>query len=306
MDIVEMLKEVKENKVLHKFRINRVKFIDLLTASKRVTYVGGSKQPQCYGCMIEIQDDSIVITSTVRDGVTSVHQMVAIVDEVVNLSELGSSKLIPIPSIIDMLGILKSFKDETVTLTYKGESGNISNLTISTADKPKDRSSVKTTSLKVSPQAKAYPSSRNSILEQHTLATGIMDRCTQQEYTDKSGKKHIPCAGLSLDRSILLDAIRDCSVNGQNLTTVTLKTMGGRTVITGGLGVKGVTTTMISDVDLDVDFEFGGGIDNILNHFSEDLCVFIYDLREFGGKYLLYIDDINGNKVVQVGVPDDN
>ena len=259
--------------------------------------------------MIEIQDkplNEIVITSTVRDGVTSVHQLVAVVEDVVNLSELGSPKLIPIPSIIDMLGILKSFKEETVSVTYKGGSANIGKLNISTADKPKDRSSVKTTGLKVSSEAKAYPSSRNSILEQHNLATDIINRCLVTMYIDKSGIKHIPCAYLTLKKTLLLDAIKDCSVNGQNLTTVTMKTMGDRTVITGGLGVKGVTTTMISDKDLGVDFEFGGGIDNILNHFGEDLSVVIFDLRDFGGKYLLHIFDVNGNKIVQVGVADAN
>lgn len=267
---------------------NNTTLQNALKAARRITFVGGAKQPQCYACIIKVGPAVANIVSGVKDGITSVHDIPIVLEEPATECELC------IPNLNDVIGALKTHGD-IVYLSHKPNG----NLLI--------YSNKRQTTFMSSPLAKAYPSSRNSIIKQHQDAVEIATRFDLEMaiYTDTKGKKHSPVCIINLERDILVDALSVANLNGQNESTCSMETIDGATFIKSGNTLKGQTSTIVHPHEIPTEpFKFGGGLENLLPVFGEEIKLYIYDMRDYGGKYVLVFSDGHA-LVLQVGVPNE-
>jgi len=259
---------------------------DALKAARRITFVGGTKQPQCYACIIKVGPEIANIVSGVKDGITSVHNIPIALEEPAVECELC------IPNLNDVIGALKTHGD-IVYLSHKPNG------------KLLIYSNKRQTTFMSSPLAKAYPSSRNSIIKQNQDAIGIASRFDMNMaiYTDTKGKKHSPVCIINLKRDVLVDALSVANLNGQNESSCSMQEQAGCTIIRTGNALKGQTSTIVHAHHPPTEpFRFGGGLENLLPVFGEDIRLYIYDMRDYGGNYVLVFSDGDA-LVLQVGVP---
>ncbi len=265
--------------------LNNQKLQEMLKAARRFSYINGTKQPQCHACVIicDQNSDKATIVSTVKDGVSSVHELQ--MD-----CEAGGFLHIVVADIADMLGVLKTHSDEiTITVDKIGD-----NLII--------KSSNKKTVLRSSALCRAYPSSRQTAIEQMGKAESIILKIdkTNRTYTDSNGKKHTPLTG-DYSRDVLVEAFKSANVNGQSVARYLLHNSDNNTHITTGVSLRGKTSTMISFAAFPYNIEFGGGLEEVLTYFDKTIILSIYDMRDYGGGFILLFQD-GRNMVMQVGV----
>lgn len=269
---------------------NNKKLQDLLKASRRFSYINGSKQPQCHACVIvcDQNSDKATIFSTVKDGVTSVHELKM-------ECEAGGFVRFVIADISYMLGILKTHGD-TVSIVSLNDNTKL----LITSDN-------RSTSLMSSSLCRAYPSSRQTALQQWQKAKDLLGKITipMRSYRDSNGKLHTPSLTTDLDRDKLVDAFNTSNINGQSVATYTLHNSHNKTVLTSGTTLKGKTSTTLMDFAFPYSIDFGGGLGEVLNYFNDVIILSIFDLRDYGGNFILLFTD-GSNVVMQVGVESAN
>lgn len=266
--------------------LNNQRLQEMLKAARRFSYINGTKQPQCHACVIicDQNSDKATILSTVKDGVSSVHELQ--MD-----CEAGGFLHIVVADIADMLGVLKTHSDKiTITVDMIGD-----NLII--------KSSNKKTVLKSSVLCRAYPSSRQTAMEQMAKAESIIKKIkkTNHTYTDSNGKIHNPSFTVDFSRDVLVEAFKSANVNGQSVARYLLHNWDNNTYITTGVSLRGKTSTMVSVFAFPYTIEFGGGLAEVLTYFDKTIRLFIYDMRDYGGGFILVFQD-GRNMVMQVGV----
>ena len=190
------------------------------------------------GCLVEsciIEHDgeeTLSITSLVKDGVSSVGKF--------------SLKVIcehpqtwPVPSIDNLLKVLK-YHGRTVKLTGQQEWNSQIQV----------KSGSKTTTLTASPQALAYPSSPDTLLEWHTKSTKIAEKINLETMSYESAEGPIASAMVVVaDSTDLFEAFRCDGMNGKKTGRYKFIFDTDGFHIETGTELKGLTKTTINEYD---------------------------------------------------------
>jgi hypothetical protein len=187
-------------------RIQKNELTDLLKKAQRKTVNG----PLVESCILSHDgEQTLDIVSLVKDGVSSVAKFTVKVN--------GNAQEIPIPSITNLLGVLK-YHGQTVILDYDD------------SNRLKVKSGSKTTTITASPDAIAYSSSPESIDVWHSHSIKIADKINTETLTYNKGVKGVklrhtnsyyecnevkPSIAFFVDSTDLFEALRCDGMNGK-------------------------------------------------------------------------------------------
>ena len=188
------------------------------------------------GCLVEsciIEHDgnhTLSITSLVKDGVSSVGKF--------SLKVICEHPQIwPVPSIDNLLKVLK-YHGRTVKLTGQREWNSQIQV----------KSGSKTTTLTASPQALAYPSSPDTLLEWHTKSTKIANKINLETMSYESAEGTIASAIVFVaDSTDLFEAFRCDGMNGKKTGKYKFIFDTDGFHIETGTELKGLTKTTINE-----------------------------------------------------------
>ena len=240
-------------------RIQKNELTDLLKKAQRKTVHG----PLVESCILSHDgEQTLDIVSLVKDGVSSVAKFTVKVN--------GNAQEIPIPSITNLLGVLK-YHGQTVVLDYN-DSNSL-----------KIKSGSKTTTITASPDAIAYSSSPERIDVWHSHSIKIADKINTETLTYNKGVKGVnprstnsylqcnevkPSMQFFVDSTDLFEALRCDGMNGKKTGQYTFVfDEDGCHVHTGTL-TKGHTRATINEDhysrDLSGSMCFEGGLEELM------------------------------------------
>lgn len=275
-------------------KVNTQLLKGMLNRTKRIQCVGGKPQPQVTACVLSAIDDRVSTTSLVRDGKTSL-SVFSIPTEA-----MGRDKEdIPVPDIDRVLGVLGSHSSP-VKIEYED------NKLIFSSGKKKTR-------LTASLNGLAFPHSSETILEwgkkSDELCSKFVWRDGFMHYSMANGKIREPSYVWKVDANELFEALRCDNMNGQKLNRYTISIRDS--VIRVGVGeeLKGFTVVEFANDDkglssqqFEMDWDFEGGLENVLSGLSGDIIISILDFSKEGQGMRLVIDLGERGFVYQAGV----
>lgn len=268
--------------------------IGMLNRTKRVQCVGGKPQPQVTACVLSAIDDELSTTSLVRDGKTSL-SVFSIPTEAMGRDRED----IPVPDIDRVLGVLGSHSSP-VKIEYDN------NKLIFSSGKKKTR-------LTASLNGRAFPHSSETILEWGQKSDELCSKFVWKDgfmhYSMANGKVREPSYRWQVDANELFEALRCDNMNGQKLNRYTVSIRDSIIRVGVGEELKGFTVVEFnntkSDLDsqkFEMDWDFEGGLDNVLAGISGDIDIYILDFTAEKQGMRLVIDLGERGFVYQAGV----
>tara|TARA_R110000824_G_scaffold101190_1_gene240314 strand:- start:23112 stop:24014 length:903 start_codon:yes stop_codon:yes gene_type:complete len=260
-----------------------------LTIMKRKQTVNGKQQAQveslllvCMHTGLDKQNDiagEAIVTSLTRDlsGLTYMSMPCKI--------KGSDAYSIPIPSIDNMLGIIK-LHGEQLTLTFDQEKNRL-----------KIKSTGKQTTLDASKDAKAFSHSPDTIAEFHKKGMEMVNRIWHSDgvyYRTGTGDKIKPLAKYTVDSTRMYEALRCDNMNGQRLNRYTLGVEYDSQYLTVQVGDMHLGQTL-TEVPIEIkaketwEWQFDGGLDEVFKSMVGTCDIYIYDFREQGQGMRLYI-----------------
>jgi len=287
-------------------KINNEALCTLLNKVKRTQTVGGKTQDQVLSCIIQCAHGKAVVTSLVKDGLTSVSQFSMPCTQ-------DHSAAFYITNIDTMLGALK-YHAANLTLTQDG-------------DKLRIKSSNKQTTLGASSEALAYPHNPKTLVEWANASDEIASRlkCVKDvHWVYKSEQVEIPATFVfEIDAVTLYEAVRCDSMNGQKINRYTFKgTQSGLEIETGEI-LKGKTKSVVLDNNADTyvakdeskarfvegerdenlfEATFEGGLEHLLSHYNRQVKLNIFDFTKYSQGWKVLFDFGNGDFVFQASI----
>ena len=282
-------------------KVNTQLLKGMLLRTKRIQCVGGKPQPQVTACVLSAIDDRVSTTSLVRDGKTSLSKFI------IPTEAMGRDKEdIPVPDIDRVLGVLGSHSSP-VKIEYED------NKLIFSSGKKKTR-------LTASLNGLAFPHSSETILEWGKKSDELSSKFVWDDptlsgsnrfkgYAMASGETREPSYVWKVDANELFEALRCDNMNGQKLNRYTISIRDS--VIRVGVGeeLKGFTIVEFANDDkglssqqFEMDWDFEGGLENVLAGLSGDIIINILDFSKEGQGMRLVIDLGERGFVYQAGV----
>ena len=222
------------------------------------------------GCLVEsciIEHDgkeTLSITSLVKDGVSSVGKF--------SLKVICEHPQIwPVPSIDNLLKVLK-YHGRTVRLTGQREWNSQIQV----------RSGSKKTTLTASPQALAYPSSPDTLLEWHTKSTKIAEKINLETMSYESAEGPIASAmAFHVDSTDLFEAFRCDGMNGKKTGKYKFVFDENGFHIETGTELKGLTKTTINGYGFGDrrTMYFEGGLEDLTKQIVGDVSLGFVQFR---------------------------
>ena len=222
------------------------------------------------GCLVEsciIEHDgkeTLSITSLVKDGVSSVGKFsVNVICE--------HPQIWPVPSIDNLLKVLK-YHGRTLRLTGQREWNS----------QIKVQSGSKTTTLTASPQALAYPSSPDTLLEWYTKSTKIAEKINLETMSYESAEGPIASAmAFHVDSTDLFEAFRCDGMNGKKTGKYKFIFDENGFHIETGTELKGLTKTTINGYGFGDrrTIYFEGGLEDLTKQIVGDVTLGFVQFR---------------------------
>ncbi len=267
----------------------------MLNRTKRIQNVGGKPQPQVTACVLVGYSDRVTTTSLVRDGKTSLSHF-AIPSESMGRDAVS----LPIPDIDRVLGVLNSH-GSPVKIEYDD------NKLLFTSGKKKTR-------LTASLNGLAFPHSQETINEWGVKSEELSTKFIFAEsgfkgYLMSDGSVREPSYEWKVDANELFEALRCDNMNGQKLNRYTVSIRDS--VIRVGVGeeMKGFTVVEFANSEpglaaqsFEMDWDFEGGLDNVLAGISGDITIHILDFTKEKQGMRMVIDLGERGYVYQAGV----
>jgi hypothetical protein len=221
------------------------------------------------GCLVEsciIEHDgeeTLSITSLVKDGVSSVAKF--------SLKVISEHPQIwPVPSIDNLLKVLK-YHGRTVKLTGQREWNSQIQV----------KSGSKTTTLTASPQALAYPSSPDTLLEWHTKSTKIAEKINLETMSYESVEGPIASYFVIVaDSTDLFEAFRCDGMNSKKTGKYKFIFDTDGFHIETGTELKGLTRTTINEYDVGTHtMYFEGALEDLTKQIVGDITLGFVQFR---------------------------
>ena len=275
-------------------KVNTQLLKSMLIRTKRIQCVGGKPQPQVTACVLSASDDIVSTTSLVRDGKTSLSTFN------VPAEAMGRDKEdIPVPDIDRVLGVLGSHSSP-VKIEYED------NKLIFSSGKKKTR-------LTASLNGLAFPHSSETILEWGKKSDELSSKFVWNEgfkgYAMANGETREPAYIWKVDANELFEALRCDNMNGQKLNRYTISIRDSIIRVGVGEELKGFTIVEFGNTDplyssqkFEMDWDFEGGLENVLAGLSGDILINILDFTKEGQGMRLVIDLNAHGFVYQAGV----
>lgn len=280
------MKRLQKNTV----KVDGTELTWLLGVTQRKQNVGGKAHAQVTSCMLDCVPGEMSTTTLVKDGLTSLSDFTI-------ACEGGWTSVdyprIPVADIDTLLGALK-YHGNTVTLSYDKKT-----------EKLLIKSAKKQTTLSTSAKALAYTNARDTIEAWFKKSTDLAAKFTKEGYVTNDLDIIEPAHTYVVDAVDLFEALRCDAMNGQKLNRYTfLMKKEGLDVVVGG-EMKGLTSTTLIEDDSEVELEwaFEGGLDNVLVGLKGDVVLDFYDFREHnqGVRMVMWLNDCT-SWVYQAGV----
>ena len=232
------------------------------------------------GCLVEsciIEHDgkeTLSITSLVKDGVSSVAKFSVKVicdpDNFVGEIDANHQQTWPVPSIDNLLKVLK-YHGRTVKLTGQREWNSQIQV----------KSGSKTTTLTASPQALAYPSSPDTLLEWHTKSTEIAEKINLETMSYESVDGPIASYFVIVaDSTDLFEAFRCDGMNGKKTGKYKFIFDANGFHIETGTELKGLTRTTINEYDVGTHtMYFEGALEDLTKQIVGDISLGFVQFR---------------------------
>lgn len=275
-------------------KVNTQLLKSMLIRTKRIQCVGGKPQPQVTACVLSASDDIVSTTSLVRDGKTSLSAFN------VPAEAMGRDKEdIPVPDIDRVLGVLGSHSSP-VKIEYED------NKLIFSSGKKKTR-------LTASLNGLAFPHSSETILEWGKKSDELSSKFVWDEgfkgYAMANGEIREPAYVWKVDANELFEALRCDNMNGQKLNRYTISIRDSIIRVGVGEELKGFTIVEFGNTDplyssqkFEMDWDFEGGLENVLAGLSGDILINILDFTKEKQGMRLVIDLNAHGFVYQAGV----
>lgn len=287
-----------------KFKKNDL--LSMLNRTKREQFISGKAQSQVMACVLRADGDSTcTTTSLVRDGKTSLSNF-----ECGLLGGLADEQ-IPIPDIDTALGVL-SMHGQTVSIKHEGD-----NLVF--------RSGNKRTILKTSGSAMAFPHSTETIDAWQQKSLELSKKFIWQRdgndvidwfagYEMANGTVREPFVSWVVSANELFEALRCDNMNGQKFNRYQIAFDSKTKTFRVGVGteIKGFTivdfpcenddflTVRVDDADFD--WNFNGGLENVLKGLGGNVVVHFLDFRKENQGIRMVIEMANAGWIYQAGV----
>ena len=269
--------------------------IGMLNRTKRIQNVGGKPQPQVTACVIVGSNDRLTTTSLVRDGKTSLSQF-SIPSENMGRDE----EFLPVPDIDRVLGVLNSH-GSPVKIKYDD------NKLLFTSGKKKTRL---TASLNGLAFAHSHETIREWGVKSEELSTKfVFDSTGFKGYQMADGGIRKPSYQWQVDANELFEAVRCDNMNGQKLNRYTVSIRASIIRVGVGEELKGFTVVEFANSEpelekqlFEMDWDFEGGLDNVLAGISGDIMIYILDFTKEKQGMRMVIDLGERGYVYQAGV----
>ena len=269
--------------------------IGMLNRTKRIQNVGGKPQPQVTACVIVGSNDRLTTTSLVRDGKTSLSQF-SIPSENMGRDE----EFLPVPDIDRVLGVLNSH-GSPVKIKYDD------NKLLFTSGKKKTRL---TASLNGLAFAHSHETIREWGVKSEELSTKfVFDSTGFKGYQMADGGIRKPSYQWQVDANELFEAVRCDNMNGQKLNRYTVSIRDSIIRVGVGEELKGFTVVEFANSEpelekqlFEMDWDFEGGLDNVLAGISGDIMIYILDFTKEKQGMRMVIDLGERGYVYQAGV----
>lgn len=257
-------------------QIKKAPLVNMLKRTQRYQNVGGRSIAQVSGCQLAVADGQAYTLSLVRDGKTSISNFS------VEADESSSSSPIPVPDIDVLLGVLSNHGS---TLTIKH---NIPENKIVVS------SGKKKTTLVASLNGLVFPHSSDTITEWSNKSKTLSDKFQWDDdegfigYKMGSGDTLSPFLKLELDANELHEALRADNINGQRLNRYRFSFSDEGLIIGVGEEMKGFTETKFNHFtgeftkDAWFQWDYEGGLENVLANVNGNAELYFLDFREYG------------------------
>lgn len=268
-------------------QIHNEQLTSLLNRVKRTQTVGGKSQDQVLSCILKCRDGRAIVTSLVKDGLTSLSRMSIPIDTLTDGDFF-------ITDIDTLLGVLK-YHSTILTLEQDG-------------DKLRIKSSNKQTTLSASSEALAFPHNPKTLREWTNTSESIASKLQRDanlhyKYVAPNDEIYASLI-LKTDALTLYEAFRCDSMNGQKINRYRIYSdTDGYKVETGKI-LKGQTSSMIRQCEptYDIDASFEGGLENLLSNYNGDININFFDFSEYGQGWKILFDFGNGDYVFQSSI----
>jgi len=271
--------------------------VSLLKQTQRKTTIGGKNAPQVCGVKLsnDLESRSCFSLWIVKDGVSSLSKFSV---PYISWDWDSPSKDIYLPDIDRVLGILK-YHGGTLRITQTNKQ-----------DKLQFASGSKQTTIQTSPDALAFPSSRDTLKvwaekskkrsESIVSPSNVSKGNEKAGYITKDGKTLEAMCSIKVDALQLFEAFRCGGINGQksNLFTFIVGEHGMEylTVEVGG-DLKGKTVSSIDILHWDYGTEnlerftvsYNGGLGEAFKHINGEVWLHFFDFTEYGQGIAMFI-----------------
>jgi hypothetical protein len=238
-------------------KCQRDDLVNLLKKTQRQQVVAGKKQNQVYSCILKTKDNTVVTTSLVKDGVTSISRFSMPVEV--------CDGDIPISNIDDMLGVL-SMHGQQISLSFYSP------------DKLKVTSRTKQTTIKSNLKSLAFPHNPETLSEWVQNSESKADKFIlghNISYKTNDGTIIEPFYVLNVSANVLYEALRCDGINSQKLNRYTFTLDEDGVCVEVGNELRGKTSTILSGepVESRTLCVVNGGLENALKLVDGDILL---------------------------------